>query len=130
MNLLLDTHTLIWYLEGNLQLSQTCQNLIENPSNTNFVSIASFWEIAIKLSISGKLELSQPFDQLNRIVWENNITTLPIRFEHTALVRSLPFYHKDPFDRIIIAQSILDDMAVLSRDGHFDAYSIRRFWYN
>ncbi|GAB4022933.1 type II toxin-antitoxin system VapC family toxin [Spirosoma koreense] len=128
MNLLLDTHTLIWYLEGDPQLSQTCRTLIEDAGNANFVSIASFWEIAIKLSIGGKLDLSQSFEQLNRIVWENNITTLPVRFDHTVVIRSLPFHHKDPFDRIIIAQSIVDEMALLSRDGHFDAYSIRRFW--
>lgn len=128
MNLLLDTHTLIWYLEGNQELSQTCQNLIEERSNTNFVSIASFWEIAIKLSIGGKLELSKPFEQLNQLVWENNITVLPIRFDHTSIVKSLPFHHKDPFDRIIIAQAIVDDMPILSRDGYFDAYPIRRLW--
>ncbi|QMW00521.1 type II toxin-antitoxin system VapC family toxin [Spirosoma foliorum] len=128
MNLLLDTHTLIWYLEGNAELSQACQNLIENPGNNNFVSIASFWEIAIKLSIGGKLELSKPFEQLYQLAWENNITVLPIRFDHTTTVKSLPFNHKDPFDRIIISQAIVDNMPVLSRDGHFDAYAIRRLW--
>lgn len=115
-------------MEGSQELSQTCQNLIENPANNNFVSIASFWEIAIKLSIGSKLELSKPFEQLNQLAWENNITVLPIRFDHTTIVRSLPFHHKDPFDRIIISQAIVDDMLVLSRDGYFDAYAIRRLW--
>lgn len=92
------------------------------------MSIASFREIAIKLSIGGKLELSKPFEQLNQLVWENNITVLPIRFDHTTVVKSLPFYHKDPFDRIIIAQAIIDDMPILSRDGYFDAYPIHRLW--
>jgi PIN domain nuclease of toxin-antitoxin system len=128
VNLLLDTHTLIWYLEGNQELSQTCQHLIEERSNINFVSIASFWEIAIKLSIGGKLELSKPFEQLNQIAWDNNITVLPIRFDHTTAVKSLPFHHKDPFDRIIIAQAIVDNMPILSRDGHFDSYPISRLW--
>lgn len=128
MNLLLDTHTLIWYLEGNQDLSQTCRTMIEDSGNTNFVSIASFWEIAIKLSLNGKIELSQPFEHLNQIVWDNNITTLPVRFEHTVFVRSLPFYHKDPFDRIIIAQSITDTMPLLSRDSNFDSYSIHHIW--
>lgn len=128
MNLLLDTHTFIWYLEGHQELSKTCQNLIEERSNINFVSIASFWEIAIKLSIGGKLELSKPFEQLNQFAWDNNITILPIRFDHTTVVKSLPFYHKDPFDRIIIAQAIVDEMPILSRDGYFDSYSINRLW--
>ncbi len=128
MNLLLDTHTLIWYLEGSQELSQTSQNLIDDAGNTNFVSVASFWEIAIKLSIGGKIELSQPFEKLSQLAWENSITILPIRFDHTTIVKSLPFHHKDPFDRIIIAQSIWDDMPIVSRDGHFDAYDIRRLW--
>lgn len=128
MNLLLDTHTFIWYLEGSSELSETSRDLIENPDNTNFISIASFGEIAIKLSIGGKLELAKPFEKLNQFAWENNITVLPIRFPHTALVRTLPFYHKDPFDRIIIAQSIVEEMSILSRDSHFDAYSVHRVW--
>jgi PIN domain nuclease of toxin-antitoxin system len=80
VNLSLDTHALSWYLEGSHELSQTSQQLIEERSNTNFVSIASFWEIAINLSIGGKLELSKPFEQLNQLVWENNIsTTYPLQ---------------------------------------------------
>lgn len=128
MNVLLDTHALIWYLEGNEALSETCRNIIEDPRNTNFVSITSFWEIAIKLSIGGKIGLSQPFVKLNQIAWENNITTLPVRFDHIVLLEQLPFHHKDPFDRMIIAQSIVEGMPILSRDGHFDKYPIRRIW--
>ncbi len=128
MNLLLDTHTLIWYLEGSQELSQPCRSMIEDSANTNFVSIASYWEIAIKLSLVGKIELSQPFEQLHQIAWANNITTLPIRFDHTTVVKSLPFHHKDPFDRIIIAQAIVENMPVLSRDSHFASYPIRLIW--
>lgn len=128
MNLLLDTHTLIWYLEGSDELSQTSRSLIENSANINFVSIASFWEIAVKLSISGKLELSVPFEKLSELVWQNNISILPIQISHTVAVRSLPFHHKDPFDRIIIAQAIVDDMLIVSRDGHFTSYPIRIAW--
>ena len=91
MNLLLDTHTLIWYLEGSRELSQTSQKLIEDPGNINFVSIASFWEIAIKLSIGGKIELSQPFEKLNQLAWENNISIISIRFDHTTVIKSLHF---------------------------------------
>jgi len=128
VKILLDTHTLIWYLEGNEELSQTCRNVIEDPDNANYVSIVSFWEIAIKLSIGGKIGLSQPFAQLNQVVWANNITILPVRFEHTAFIEQLPFHHKDPFDRMIIAQSIVENMPVLSRDGNFDKYPVQRIW--
>ena len=128
MNLLLDTHTLIWYLEGDEQLSETCRTHIDDPLNINFISIASFWEIAIKLSIGGKLELSSSLEQLNQLVWQNNIAILPIQVGHTVVIRSLPFYHKDPFDRIIIAQAIVEDMTLLSRDGHFRSYPVRVVW--
>lgn len=128
MNLLLDTHTLIWYLDGDAQLSNTCQSYIEDSANVNFVSIASFWEIAIKLSLGGKLGLSVPFEQLHQLVWQNNISILPIRFTHTAVVRSLPFHHKDPFDRLIIGQAMVEGMTILSRDGHFPVYGIPTVW--
>ncbi|SOD99575.1 type II toxin-antitoxin system VapC family toxin [Spirosoma fluviale] len=128
MNLLLDTHTLIWYLEGSQELSVNCRIAIENPTNKIFVSVASFWELAIKLSIGGKIELSVSLDQLNELVRRNNISVLPVLVAHTVIVRSLPFYHKDPFDRIIIAQAMSDDMTVLSRDGHFSSYPIQVVW--
>ena len=86
MNLLLDTHVLIWYLEGNQELSINCRTAIEDSTNTNFVSIASFWEISIKLSIGNKLELSVPFDRLSQLTWQNNISVLPIHISHTSVV--------------------------------------------
>jgi PIN domain nuclease of toxin-antitoxin system len=128
VNLLLDTHVLIWYLEGSQELSINCRSAIEDPTNTNFVSIASFWEISIKLSIGNKLELSVPFDHLSQLTWQNNIGVLPIHISHTSVVKSLEFHHKDPFDRLIIAQAIVENMVVLSRDKHFSSYPIRVVW--
>ena len=128
MKLLLDTHILIWYLEGNQELSINRRAAIEDSANTNFVSIASFWEIAIKLSIAGKLELSVPFDQLSQLIWQNNISVLPIHVSHTSVIRSLPSHHKDPFDRLIIAQAMVENMAVLSRDKHFSSYPVQVLW--
>jgi len=90
--------------------------------------MASFWEIAIKLSVIGKLELAVPFEQLSQLVWQNNISILPIQVDHTIVVRSLPFYHKDPFDRPVIAQAMVEDMIVLSRDGHFAPYPVQVVW--
>jgi PIN domain nuclease of toxin-antitoxin system len=128
VNFLLDTHTLIWYLEGSEELSSSCRSTIEDPSTRNFVSIASFWELGIKLSIGGKIELSVSLDQLHLLARQNNIIVLPILVAHTVVVRSLPFHHKDPFDRLIIAQAMVEDMTVLSRDRHFSSYGIRVIW--
>jgi PIN domain nuclease of toxin-antitoxin system len=106
MNLLLDTHTFIWFLEGSDRLSINALEAIESEENTSFISIATLWEIAVKVSI-GKLEMQVSFDELNTLAWENGIEILPIQFAHTKKISQLPFHHKDPFDRMIIAQSIV-----------------------
>ena len=102
MNLLLDTHTLIWFLEGDDRLGPTAKDYIENVNNTNFVSIATFWEITIKISIN-KLQLQIPLQHFKSLLWENGLEILPITIEHTLLVSQLPFYHNDPFDRLLVA---------------------------
>jgi len=127
VNLLLDTHALIWLLEGDERLSRTARSAIENPENTNYASIATFWEIAIKTSI-GKLETKTPLTNLKHILLENGIERLPIMFEHTVLVGELPFYHKDPFDRLLIAQAMNENMTLLSRDEYFVQYKISVVW--
>jgi PIN domain nuclease of toxin-antitoxin system len=90
VNLLWDTHTLIWFIEGDNNLGITTRNYIENPKNTNFVSIATYWEIAIKISIN-KLTLQIPFKNLKHLLWENGIEILPITFEHALLVKPITF---------------------------------------
>ena len=105
MNLLLDTHTLIWLLEGDERMSSNAKSTIQNPENDNHISMVSFWEMAIKISI-GKLKMKAPFDGLHIWVSENGIEVIPINFEHTRIVKQLTFHHKDPFDRIIIAQAL------------------------
>ena len=127
MNLLLDTHTLIWLLEGDENLSKSAIAAIQNPANTCFVSSASLWEIAIKISIS-KLEMKIPFHELSHLIWENGIEILPTEFEHFLKVSSLPFYHKDPFDRIIIAQSLVEQMSIVGKDEYFAAYGLHLIW--
>ena len=127
MNLLLDTHTLIWLLEGDEKLSLNALNAIQNPANTCFVSSASLWEISIKISIS-KLEMSITFQELSRLIWENGIEILPTEFEHFLTISTLPFHHKDPFDRIIIAQSLVEQMAIVGKDEHFEAYGLSLIW--
>ena len=127
MNLLLDTHALIWFLEGDFQLSLTAKSEISNPDNTCFISQATLWEMAIKLSL-GKLEMKNSYQDLPKLMWENGIELLTIEFEHFEHIINLPFYHKDPFDRIIIAQSIIEKMPLISIDGCFKDYPVDLIW--
>ena len=127
MNILLDTHALIWFLEGDSQLSNPAKTAIANPENTCFLSQASMWEIAIKISI-GKLEMKNSYQNLPKLLWQNGIEILPFEFEHFEYILTLPFYHKDPFDRIIIAQSVTDKMSLISCDDNFPSYPINIIW--
>ncbi len=126
MKLLLDTHTFLWFISGNSKLSEPNRRRIENVANERWISIASLWEMSIKASI-GKLKISLPFPELvKRHVYQNAMGLLPINPEHVETLRILPFHHKDPFDRLIIAQSIVEQMTILSRDAVFDDYGIQR----
>ena len=128
MKLLLDTHTLLWFIAGNTNLSASARSLIEDASNEKFVSIASVWETAIKISI-GKMSLSTPFDVLFPHQLEiNGFELLPVKIEHTSVVATLPFHHRDPFDRLLIAQAIEEKMTLVSVDEIFDDYSVKRLW--
>lgn len=127
MNILLDTNVFIWFLEGSERLSNYAKEAIEADENICHVSIASFWEMAVKISI-GKLDMTISFEELNLLAWENGIEILPIQFEHTKIVSQLPFHHKDPFDRIIIAQSMVENMPVLTSDSCFKYYTTNIIW--
>jgi PIN domain nuclease of toxin-antitoxin system len=128
MKLLLDTHTFIWFIMGSPDLSANARALIEDMANEKFLSVASLWEIAIKMSI-GKLTLSAPFDVLiPQQLSLNGFELLNIEIEHAAVVATLPFYHRDPFDRLLIAQGMVEKMPVVSIDAVFDAYPIKRLW--
>src|SRR6476660_6301989 len=125
MRLLLDTHTFLWFIEDNARLSTEAKNQLESDVDL-VISVGSFWEMAIKVSI-GKLTLTQPFeafipDQLAK----NVIGVLPIILEHLVLVSTLPLYHRDPFDRLLIAQAIIEQLPIVSKDDKFDSYSIQR----
>ena len=128
MNLLLDTHIFLWFVFAELQLNAATRTLVEDEENVKFLSMASVWEMAIKHSI-GKLPLVQPFNQfLSEQIERGGFRLLPITFEHLVQVSSVPMHHRDPFDRLIIAQSLTDNMAVISADKAFDAYGITRLW--
>jgi len=128
VRLLLDTHTFLWFIGGHHALSQLARDLIEDTANQRWLSSASLWEIAIKLSL-GKLSLAQPFDPLIPDQMQlNSIEILAIKVEHLAQVAKLPFHHRDPFDWLLIAQAMVEQMPIVSLDRAFDAYPIQRFW--
>lgn len=128
MKLLLDTHTLLWFISGNSNLSPASRKLIEGTENEKFVSAASIWETAIKVSI-GKMSLVAPFDDIfPRQLEINGFDLLPVKIEHSSIVATLPFHHRDPFDRIIAAQAIAESMFIVSLDEIFDHYGINRKW--
>ncbi|MEA5535397.1 type II toxin-antitoxin system VapC family toxin [Crocosphaera sp. XPORK-15E] len=128
MKLLLDTHTFLWFIDGSSNLSQTARQLIENEDNQRFVSIASLWEIAIKVSI-GKLKLGVSLpDLVKQQVYDNDIELLAISPEHLDILRKLDFHHKDPFDRLIISQSIVEKMTIITKDTAFISYSVQILW--
>jgi len=128
MKLLLDTHTLLWFIAGNSNLSPASRKLIEGTENEKFVSAASIWETAIKVSI-GKMSLMAPFDDIfPRQLEINGFDLLPVKIEHSSIVATLPFHHRDPFDRIIAAQAIAESMFIVSLDEIFDHYGINRKW--
>ena len=124
---LLDSHTLLWYFAGDELLPNAAKIAISDPSNIIVVSMASLWEIAIKHSI-GKLELPRPFDDFEASIYIEGFDVLPIGMEDLKKLITLPFHHGDPFDRLIIAQSLLLDFPVIGRDEVFDAYGVQRFW--
>lgn len=128
MNYLLDTHTFLWFINDDTSLSSTAKAFIEDPENTIYLSVASIWEMAIKVSLD-KLEMPSPFtDFIDKQLDENTIILLNIKTAHTGIVATLPFHHRDPFDRLIIAQSKVEDIPVIGKDAIFDDYGIKRLW--
>ena len=127
MNLILDTHTFMWFVNGEENLTVNARKVITNPDNSNFISVATLWEIAIKVSI-GKLTLSKDFENISRQITQNGFNILAITFEHVLLVSKLAFHHNDPFDRLIIAQALTGGMSVVGKDEAFDKYNVKRIW--
>ena len=127
MRLLLDTHTFLWFLGGDSELSKQARTLIEKPQHEKYISIASFWEISIKNSF-GKLTLDVPFSELKIEAIKNSFQILPITFEDTLQLNILPFHHRDPFDRIIISQAMNNDLAIISRDSNICLYNTNVLW--
>ncbi len=128
MRVLLDTHAMYWYIEGDPQLSTTARTLIQNASNEILISPASYWEIAIKVSL-GKWKLNRPYEDFMDIAMNKyGFQVLPILPAHTARLIGLPFHHKDPFDRLLAVQALTERISVVSSDTALDAYGIARLW--
>ena len=128
MKVLLDTHAFLWLISGDDRLSGTAQKTFLNPGNILFFSAASLWEICIKMSLgklslkSGWLKTIEDEMKINAIQW------LSIEMTHCVKLINLPFHHRDPFDRMLVAQAIVDDMQLLSRDTRLASYEIKCIW--
>lgn len=121
MGFLLDTHTLLWFLSGNNSISKKAKNTILNRKNKCYVSIASLWEIAIKIKLD-KLSIDTRFKELSDLLHQNDIEILPITFEHICNLLDLEEAHRDPFDRIIISTAKTENISVITKDGNFKGY--------
>lgn len=127
VKVLLDTHVLLWWLEGGSQLSRRARNLIQNPGTTVFVSAASAWEIAIKCAV-GRLQAGPLVADFQKELDEEGFVELPIFARH-AIRAGLPKGpHKDPFDRMLAAQAEAENLPVISKDESFDELGVRRIW--
>jgi PIN domain nuclease of toxin-antitoxin system len=128
MRLLLDTHTFLWFVLKDPQLSRVADNLIADPTNDVIVSPATYWEIAIKVA-KKKLDLFAPYDDfMKQGIDGNDFEILPIETKHTSLLTAMPVHHKDPFDRLIISQALTERIPVVSVDSAFDPYGVVRLW--
>ena len=128
MRVLLDTHPMYWYIEGDPQLSATAETLIQDTANEVLISPASYWEIAIKVSL-GKWKMNRTYEDFIDIGLDKyGFQVLPILPTHTARLIGLPFHHKDPFDRLLVAQALVEGIPIISNDTGLDFYGITRLW--
>jgi len=128
VSLLLDTHAFLWFVTGDAKLSDTATSLLADPDTRVFVSVVSVWELVIKTG-TGKLTLSEPIaDWWLKNTRENDIEVLDITAEHVLAVDPLPLYHRDPFDRLLIAQAITHDLRIVTADAAFADYPVQRVW--
>jgi PIN domain nuclease of toxin-antitoxin system len=128
VTLLLDTHTFLWFCQDDPALSATAKGLIEDPANRKLVSVAGAWEIAIKAGL-GKLNLGEPSKTyIPNALARTGFELLPISLAHATAVESLPLHHRDPFDRLLVAQAMIEKLPLVSADRVLDPYGVNRLW--
>jgi len=127
MKYMLDTHTFIWWHENPTLLSAKVLAICEDVNNQLILSMVSLWEIQIKLQLN-KLTLDHSLTEMVKIQRNNGIEILPIKFEHILRLDNLPLYHKDPFDRLLIAQATIEQLTLLTKDEKFKLYSQLIIW--
>lgn len=128
MNALLDTHTFLWWITDDPRLSASARSIISDSSNRIYVSSATGWEIAIKAQI-GKLAVpGEPAQFVAEQIMINSLAILPIRMEHALRIYELPMHHRDPFDRMLVAQSQVENLPLLTTDAAFADYDVRTVW--
>jgi PIN domain nuclease of toxin-antitoxin system len=128
MRLLIDTHAFLWWVEGSPVLPARARAAIADPDNECMLSLVSAWEMAIKSGL-GKLKLSLSIERyLVENVAANGFRTLEMSLAHIGRVKSLPWYHRDPFDRLLIAQALEEELTVVTGDAAFRKYGLKRIW--
>ncbi len=128
MKFLLDTQAFLWFILNDRALSQVACDLIVDPLNDILLSPASYWEIAIKVSI-GKYQIPGNFETwIEHQIQVNELEILPIKVAHVAAIVTLPFHHKDPFDRLLVAQALTEKIPIISADTVLDNYAVTRYW--
>jgi len=124
VDLLLDTHVFLWWCDNSPKLGKLANEAIANPRNVVYVSVASAWEIAIKETL-GRLKTPEPVEDA---VTENEFSPLSISFQHARLAGSLPNHHRDPFDRMLVAQAQADGLVLVTRDERIRPYTVKVLW--
>ncbi len=127
MQILLDTHAFIWFVEADPHLPTNLKKTLENQENEIFISMASIWEIGIKVSLD-KLKINKSIEQIIEQAEMNGFQILPILPSHIVRLCTLEFHHRDPFDRLILAQCLSENQIIASTDTIFDAYGVKRIW--
>ncbi len=127
MKILLDTNALLWIIENNANLTQRVRKIVADDTHSIFISVVSLWEIAIKMSI-GKLELAHTLDEIIEKIGDHNAVILPIGLDAIRKIRTLSFHHRDPFDRLIIAQAQAQNLTIITSDAVFKSYEVKVLW--
>ena len=127
MNLLLDTHAFLWFVTGDQRLSTRARQAMETADAEMFLSAASIWEMAIKSSL-GRLTLPLPLDEYIAEKLIQGVRVLPVDWTHAAAVEKMPFHHRDPFDRLLIAQATAENLPLVSADPELRAYKVKLIW--